>query len=445
MKRLKIVLWILLFPTALLAADISPVVTSITITDNRVQESIVRKKLAFKIGDALDDAKLAQSRANLFSLGLFKTLDIQQNPDGHGGVAVTVKAKDGWFILPWVMAGSRGGERYTGAMLMEQNYFSHAEKLMYFGMYQDSISFDSFAAMFPDFGVSASFDRRNYTEYRYTNGSYNSSVLVGRELDKLQDFGAISDSYNRNTGATKVTFNLPLSRDVRASAGINANTAQYSPITGSAPINEGSSNALQLGFACGRSDGGRDFSGSFARIFGMGMADLQENFKPLPCAKSEWGFQANVEGSSKDAGSDNCYAKESIVLSRETKYCGYSRLLLSARFGAGSDAPFSQLFATNRSCGMLGVYAREFRGDTFALVSANYRYPLARNRTGTLNADFFGEAAALTWQSSGFGKQGAGCNITWQFWRFPLPIGIGYTYCLDDQNWQTSFAIGGMF
>ncbi len=178
----------------------------------------------------------------------------------------------------------------------------------------------------------------------------------------------------------------------------------------------------------------------------MGMADFQENFRPLPCAVSEWGMQASVEPAFKALGSEHDYVKTTLSAGRETKFCNYSRLLLSARLGAGSTLPFGQLFASGRRDGMMGVYAREFRGDNIGIVQADYRYPFVRNHTGTLNADFFAEAAALDGQvNNNYGKQGAGCNLSWQFWRFPLPIGIGYTYCVDDHNWQTSFAIGGMF
>jgi len=43
------------------------------------------------------------------------------------------------------------------------------------------------------------------------------------------------------------------------------------------------------------------------------------------------------------------------------------------------------------------------------------------------------------------GKQGVCFNVVYRFWRFPLPMGGGLTYSLDDDNWQVSFAIGGMF
>ncbi len=219
-----------------LPAFADSVVTSITITDNRVLESIVRRKLAFRAGDTLTDDKLTRTRKDLYAMGLFKQLDIQQQPDGRDGVAVTVKARDGWFVLPWVMAGSRGGDRYTGVMLMEQNYFRLSERLMYFGMFQNSIQFNSFAVMFPDISLSAAFDRRGYTEYRYVNGSYNSTVLTGRDLDKLLELGPISDSYDLESESTRLSATIPLDRTIKVSAGVNLSRADYSPISGAAPM-----------------------------------------------------------------------------------------------------------------------------------------------------------------------------------------------------------------
>jgi len=445
MKRFQVLFWLCVFPAVSFCAEPGLIVSSITVTDNRVHESIVRNKLAFKAGDMLDDEKLALSRGNLYAMGLFKTLEIQQNPDGQGSVAVTVKAKDGWFALPWIMAGSRGGERYTGVMLMEQNLFRGAERLAYFGMFQNSDSLNGFSLMFPDFALNASIGQRDYTDYRYQNGEYTSGILVGRELSKLQDFGAISDSYNLDSQSTRLSVNLPVERGLRVSAGVNLSRADYSPITGSAPGDSGAFNALQAGINYGRNDSARDLSGAFGRIFGMGMADLEENFKPLSCSKAEWGFSASIESALKELESEHDYVKTVVSATRETKFCDYSRLLFCARVGLGSTLPFSQLFATNRAAGMMGVYAREFRGDDIGVASADYRYPLVRNRRGVLNADIFTEAAVVTAGAANYGKQGAGCNLSWQFWRFPLPLGIGYTYCIDDQNWQASFSIGGMF
>jgi outer membrane protein assembly factor BamA len=423
-----------------------PVVSSITITDNRVLESIVRRKLAFRVGDTINDDKVTRTRKNLYAMGLFKALDIQQQSDGSEGVAVTVKARDGWFVLPWVMAGSRGGEGYTGVMLMEQNYFRRAENLMYFGMFQNSMQLNTFALMLPDLSLSAAFNRSGYSEYRYGNGSYNSTVLVGSGLDKLLDLGPISDSYNPESESTRLSATVPLDNKIRVSAGVNLSKAEYSPISGTVPDDAGSYNAVQAGFSYGRTDGGSGPSGSFGRIFGMGMADLQENFRPLPCMISEWGIQAIVEPAFKALGSEHDYLKTTLSASRETNFCNYSRLLLAARIGVGSTLPFSQLFASGRRDGMMGVYAREFRGDKVIVVQADYRYSFVRNHTGTLNADFFTEASALTDHlNNNYGKQGVGCNLSWQFWRFPLPIGFGYTYCVDDNNWQATFAVGGMF
>ena len=42
-------------------------------------------------------------------------------------------------------------------------------------------------------------------------------------------------------------------------------------------------------------------------------------------------------------------------------------------------------------------------------------------------------------------KQGVGVSLAYRFSRFPLPLGMSYTYCLDDEDGQISFALGGMF
>lgn len=48
------------------------VITKIEIRGNRINESIIRKNLAFREGDTVDKVKIEKSKGNLYSLGIFK-------------------------------------------------------------------------------------------------------------------------------------------------------------------------------------------------------------------------------------------------------------------------------------------------------------------------------------------------------------------------------------
>ena len=128
------VLWILVLLCAAFpaGAETEPteggIIRKIEIKGNRVRESVIRKELAFTEGDRISEAAIEKSKENLYKLGLFKTLEIEQVWDETlDGVKVTVNANDGWHVLPWPMVGSRGGNTFAALMVTEKNLLKWGE------------------------------------------------------------------------------------------------------------------------------------------------------------------------------------------------------------------------------------------------------------------------------------------------------------------------------
>lgn len=440
MKLRYILLFLLLLPQPMF----SETVNKIIISGNRVDESVIRGRLAFKEGDEFDEAKLEKSRSNLYSLGLFKTLDISSSPAEKNGVIVTVDARDGWFILPWPFFGSRGGTRYGGGMLIEQNFFRRAERIFLFGNYQDNASLNTASVMFPGFNIGVFVDRRSYTEYLYTDGAYNSPLLAWDDMSKILKYGQIADTHNKETDAFRLNAGKPVGKDITVTLGVFSGNVKYgapSPL----PSDTGRIHAVQASASFGKIESRMDMLSGFGRIFGLGMADLNDKLKARSGSSTGHGFQLSVENSNKGFGSDFNYTKASLSAGRTTVFGGRNQFSLAAKTGFGTDIPASQLFATNRREGMKGTYAREFRGDSIVLVNASYKHSFSRNGTGQLNGEIFAEGAEALLGGISHDKTGAGINIAYQFWRFPLPLGFGYTYSFDDEDWQASVAVGGMF
>ncbi|MFH1368963.1 MAG: POTRA domain-containing protein [Elusimicrobiota bacterium] len=441
MKKLLLAACLIAFYSILFAE----IIKNIEITGNRVNESVIRSRLAFKEGDILDEAKIEQSKSNLYSLGLFKSLEISSKTvDSSGGISVTVDARDGWFVLPWPFFGSRGGTRYAGGMIIEQNFFKKAERIFFFGSYQDNSSLNTVSLMLPDFTIGVMVDKRSQTEYRYSDGAFNSSLLSWDDMSKFAKYGKISDSYEKESDSFRFSAGKPVNKNLSVSLAVfSGNIIYRNPA--SAPGDEGRINAVQVSGSYGKMESRADMLSGFGRIFGLGMADLNDKLKPLAESKTYYGFQASLENSNKGIGSDFEYNKASLSASRTTVFRDRSQLSLSAKTGFGSGVPFSQLFATSRREGLKGTYAREFRGDAIAAANASYRHSFSRNSIGQLNGEIFAEYAAVYLNGTQKEKEGAGLNLVYQFWRFPLPIGFGYTYCFDDYDWQASVGVGGFF
>jgi len=422
------------------------IITKIEITGNRIDDSIIRKNLVFKEGDTVNEIKIEKSRVNLLALGVFRSLEIRKEKDeSAGGVKMIIDARDGWYFLPVPMFGSRGGVRYFGGALLEQNAFRSGERLSAFAGFQDSVSQYSLSAKTGKLSFSGAVERRSYTEYQYQDGAYNSQIITDRNIGSLEDLGKVVNSYNEDQTVLRLSAGVPLSEKLRGTASLSFNDIQYANALVSAPGDTGRINVLHLGVQYGRNWPGTDIAATVGRLFGLGMADLQEKIKPLPQTIIDYDCQASVEGASKTFGSDAQFGKVALSGSRSVYYTDRSRFSVSMKTGYGVNVPSSQLFVTDRRDGLLGVYAREFRGDKIVTANTAYHRSFFRDSHGQLNGEVFCEYAECFFDSGQGQKEGVGCNLTYQFWRFPLPLGFGYTYSLDDKDWKISAGFGGMF
>lgn len=422
------------------------VISKIIITGNRVNESVIRSRLAFKEGDTLNEAAIEKSKTTLYSLGLFKSLNITKASDSAAGeTTVIVDARDGWFILPWPMFGSRGGSRYAGGMVIEQNYFKSAERVFLFGNYSDNASLNMVSVMLPELTFGAILDKRSLTEYLYADGAYNSSVLSENDIEKIEQYGIVTDSHEKEVDYLRFNLGKPVTNDLNLALSVLTGTVKYSNAAQLLQKDTGRVNALQLQASFGKPESRMDMLTGFGRIFGLGMADLKDNLKPLTASKTNYGLIASIENSNKGFGSDFEYNKAAFSVNRSTIFRNRSQFSLLCKAGFGSGLPASQLFATDRREGLKGTYAREFRGDAITIANTSYKHSFSRNSTGQLNGEIYAEFAAAHLNDARKEKQGAGVNLTYQFWRFPLPLGFGYTYSFDDEDWQATVGIGGMF
>ena len=177
----------------------------------------------------------------------------------------------------------------------------------------------------------------------------------------------------------------------------------------------------------------------------MGMAGVEESLKPLPNPETTWGVLVTVERGDELVGSDVNFTKVSGLLKHTTLFRNRSYFEASMSGGVGYDLPESRRFVTNRLNGLKGFYAREYRGESIAVATAEYSHPLFRNRVGGLIGRTYLDLAVCWQDDKQFERQGVGLEVAYKFWRFPLPLGMGVTYSFDDRNLQYTLAMGGMF
>lgn len=428
------------------ATDQPEVIREIKITGNRVKESIIRKALTFKEGDVVNEENIEKSKENLFRLGLFKSLEIKQEwvEELHGS-RVIITVEDGWFIFPLPMAGGRGGRKSIGLMLIEQNLFKNNERVMLGGVQQGKELLGTGSIfLFPYLLMFGSF--RNYlTEYEYKDGGFNSQQFMNASDSKK--FGQINNYYEKELYQSNLTIGLPFPTKMRSQVSFITNTVRYSDALTTLPTGGGKINSLRLEVNWGegntRDEG--DMIGGIGRIFGLGMAEIEDSLKNTYKPAVFRQYHISVERGDKIFGSNFTFSKIAAVISRGMTFKKRNSIALSLGGSLGFNLPFSELFATNQQEGLRGFYVREYRGDKIFMTNVTYSHPFFRSRKGFLNSEIFAEYA-LCGRNDVYGKkEGIGFDFSYNFWRFPLPLTLGYTYSFDDHNWQTIFSIGGRF
>ena len=454
-KRLVLLVLFLLFLAFSAGAETEPplggIIRKIEITGNRVRESVIRKELTFTEGDRISEEAIEKSKENLYKLGLFKTLEIEQVWDETlDGVKVTVNANDGWHVLPWPILGSRGGNVFGALMVTEKNLLKWGEGITLWGMY-DQETWSAIGSVYlPNIYMIGGIMQTDRTEYLYADGAYNTKDFDSQWVkEKPEDFGAIADKYRKKIKLSFVGVGIPPLRDWKMYAGFTSSQADYGERLLSSERDTGQLNSVVGSVGYGRAVrtlGGYDSGGGgFGRIFGMGMAGVEESLKPLPKPETTWGVLMTVERGDELVGSDVNFTKVTGLLRHTTLFRNRSYFEAAVNGGIGYDLPESRRFVTNRLNGLKGVYAREYRGESIAVATAEYSYPLLRNQVGGLIGKGFLDLAICRQDNQQFERQGVGLEVAYKFWRFPLPLGMGITYSFDDRNWQYSLAMGGMF
>ena len=434
-----------------IAAGTTGVVRRIEIVSKRVLPAVIRKELAFKEGETLTPAAVEESKKNLHRLGLLKNLDIQADWDaGLNGYKVTVKAEDGWFLMPMPMFGSRGGEAFAGLMVMEKNLLRVSEGVMLFGSYSEGRASGMAGLFLPHLYLFGGDQESSLDEYQYADGGYNAKQFDSSlSNDQPEDFGAVTNRYHKDLSRAYALVGGKPWPWIRPSVGFVHSGVEYQDAQTSDPGDAGEYNAWTLSVDLGR-EGRADPARqggmvAMGRIFGLGMAGVKDSLKPLPAAENTESLTVNLERGEEFLGSDAGYTKVLASASHGTLFRSRTAVALAFMGGWGDDLPPSQQFSTSQRGLLTGVYAREYRGDRVAAATASCTQPFLSNMLGQLNAEVFADGAWCWLDDQEWSKQGVGLNLVYRFWRVPLPFGGGVTYSFDDSNVEFAFAVGGMF
>ena len=430
-------------------------ISKINIHTRRVDEGYVRKIIRLKEGDVFRSEDIEKVRENLYALKFFKKVEIAASKDASSnGVILNLELEDGWYLLPLPLIIGGGGGINASLLLTERNVFKRAESAFLFGGGNRDGGFGSAGYQFDRFAISGGYAKRSFTEWAYADGAFNAAgrLRASGSQSSAEKLGPIQNQYDKTVEEENFQFRYPVSRRLGGSLGFSSQNIGYGGLAaGVLPFDGGIVNSVSAGLSLwlSRQSVHRSMEAShdLGAIFGFGMADLTERIQPLSRIQTQTSADLSFSESARAIGSDFDFTKLSFGVQPSVTFKDHERLSLriKATSGLQENLPLSQKVATGRDLGMRGHYAREFRGDRGAGAALDFSYPFRRTHRGVWTGELFADAATLWDSGRSFDKQGVGFSLSYQFWRFPIPLGLTYTYSADDKDAQVNFAFGGRF
>jgi hypothetical protein len=428
-----------------------PVVEKIVFEGNRTSESLLRRYLPFQEGDPLPPDGLERARLGMFSLHQFKSVEISSSTAPNGGAVVRISVEDGWFVVPFPALIGGSGSSSEGAILAAKNIFRQSEQLTFAGLSGGGVVSGQAAAEW--YGWSAIFSgrHRDYFERLYADGAFSavSSLRGPQDVDSEGHLGPIAESYRKHVDAIRATLGAPLFRDANhlpnmgLNAGWDRNRVSY---TDPSPGDPGDAGLQSEGFAEFWATSDPIVQDPLGVILGYGLADVAHRIQPLPRPRFDTSGGAAYHFAAGWTGSDFSYSYWQARFEEQLTWSTYQVLKLRLTGATGDNLPNNRAMSSGGGdAGMRGTYAREFRVDRLAGVNLMYTHVFRITTQGLWEGVTYIETARGWSGGQAFEKSGVGGSVWYRFWRFPIPLGFGLTYCFDDHNTQMTGAVGERF
>lgn len=94
------------------------------------REKTVAKQLLFADGEVYDKQRLEETERLLRSNAYFYDAAVEAAPQADGSVAITVKTRDLWTLLPELSLSRSGGENSSSLGIEEKNLFGYGQRIL---------------------------------------------------------------------------------------------------------------------------------------------------------------------------------------------------------------------------------------------------------------------------------------------------------------------------
>lgn len=431
MKKLFLATVIVFFSIPLAAQTIGTVTAETT----RMAPGTLIQRFRLKPGDTFSPSAYEKAQDDLHKLRVFKKLDFTATPNGQK-TDIHINAQDGYYIFP--IAFYTGGSKSAGgATVHAGNLFKQGEHIFLFG----GGSKDGFTAraglQIGNHFVSPSYTKKHIDQKFYT-GHWQSIPNLFSTADDDDHTGNLLRSVRMKQDKISLLYSYRFSRTGRVLISPTYNRITYAHNQ----LDSGNHHNVRAGI---RFTDDIRAGMNMGALAGYGLSDKQKSLQDLPRARNGYLAAISYENGGHWTDSNYTVSKLSAEGAWLLELREHHLLMVQLKAQNAFEASFSDEVTSLDVLSGTGKYDRQRRGKRAVGASVSFAYYVLRNQTGLLSFAPFYEMSYTDIGPNYRPHSGAGANLFYRLWRFPLPVGLNYTHNLQDGSHQVGFVIGGAF
>ena len=423
----------MILPVVLVAQTVGTVSANTT----RMSPGTLTTRFRLKPGDTFSPAAYEKAQDDLHKLRVFKKLDFTATPTPNGEqIDIHISAQDGYYIFP-IAFFTGGSKNAGGASIHAGNLFKHGEQTFLFG----GGSKDGFTTR-AGLQWGNHFLTKVYTQLHFDQNFYTGNwqnvygVFSTTDDDEHQDQLLRTVRGRQDIFALLYTYRF--SRTGRVFVAPEYNRVTYAHNQ----LDSGNHHNVRAGI---RFTDDIRAGMNMGALSGYGLTDKQKTLQDLPRTRYGYNVSISYENGGHWTDSDYNISKASLESAWLLELPQRHLLTLQLKAQNAFEGTFTDQVTSLEVLTGAGKYDRQRRGKRAAGAGVSFTYYLLRNQTGLLSLAPFYELSYTDVGERYRPHSGAGANLFYRLWRFPLPIGLNYTHNLQDGTHQVGFVVGGMF
>ncbi len=408
-------------------------IQKIEIQTKRVDPKIVRHKFLLQEGELFEEGRYKRAIENLHNMRIFKKLDFKIDRTPQDNLIIRIKGEDGAYVFPLAFI-SGGGQKGVGLTLVEGNYLKKGEMIYTFMGFGDDGIMAILGGGYNDYYASFKFENLNFYRRFYEHNWVSMKGIFGSDRDKKHFENPLAEIYQRQD---KLSLTLARKRnDFTIFI-----TPEYFYLNSADKFNDGIHSTVTVG-----ANYQRDMrrGTNFGALFGYGLSDKKEALTDLTARKFGYKLTSSLQQGYKWAGNDYKILKLYTEAQTNMEFKNRNLLLFYLKWQNSFGSPFEDKVQTHDLLDF-GKHLRQRYGRQGVGTGLSYVWYIVRNKIGLFSLSPFYEFATVYEGRHYYNQSGVGANLSYQFWRFPFPVGLNYTYGLNDHCHQVSFIVGAKF